>query len=664
MSIPTCTDDCCAEVPDSAFSETAFLNSHRARPEDNSNPLHTKPTDKKKKRKTTKAAEVEAEISRYFTSAKVPRRSVPDSHAQERLCQQKAHRRPQVFDSPATFINLPDKPFLGFGSSGAVSISPVRRVDCRALIDHESLFTRSQSRSTSYFTWSPSGVRSQASPQYRDKSVVPPASSQCSHRRTPPVSSKAESPQPPKDPPAGRHSSGNYCDAATGTTPPDRLSKNDPTLGSPIFKNGRHGESVCSQDRIRTRETQAETKSRPSRVEPGPVEGRASNPSPRQSETRSQQRSPCGATQNPVTPRCRQEAHAGPPHAFPNGSIRESKKSPIFDPLEAVLAELLQESKQLSPVERLSSRYENQRPPDVGPEQQRPINSGSGLPPNEPSARVKPRPHIDRFYDPSLQLAHIASTMDSVDSHPRRYHDVMVESQRRQNSELKISRHSIRSLTRPSTIEYVAGPLPNPGSDRVDSRSASNGYASLYERQQSREDGASFGGQGIDTENLLVESEVHGQPDGNAIHLAYHNQGSDNPPIGVEDHFNDYMPGFQEGLGPYHHSLNPMLADDYANQSNDYSAWVDGDQPFLSEADNELESADIIHSHHDKLQQQDGDIMFEADGSVVTNGAVSHYPWHSVSNFAPPRGLEASSIAQSQVDDARLSHFWTPHKLY
>ena len=650
-------------MPESAFSETAFLNSHRARPEDNSNPLHTKPSDKKKKRKSTKAADVEAEISRYFTSAKVPRKSVPDPPPQERFCQQHAQRRSQVSDSPATFIDLPDKPFLGFGSSGAVSVTPVRRVDCRAVIDHESLFTRSRSRSTSYLTWSPSGVRSHASPQYRDKSVVPLASSHCSHRKTPPVPSKAESPQPPKDRPAGRHSSGNYRDAATGTTPPDRLSKNGPTSGSPSSKNRRHGESVCSLDRIRTRETQAETKSRPSRVEPGPEEGRASSPSPRQSETRSQQRSPCGATQKPVIPCCQQEALAGPPHAFPNESVRESKKSPMFDPLEAVLAEILQESKQLSPVERSSSRYENHRPSDFGPEQQRPINSGSGLPPNEPSVRVSPRPNIDQFYDPSLQLEHVASTVDSVDSHPRRYHGVMVESQHGQNPERKISRNSIRSLTKPSTMEYVAGPLPNPGSDRVDSRSASNGYASLYEQQQSRDDGASFEGQGIDTGNLPVESEVHGQPDGYAIHLAYHNQGADDRPIGVEDHFNDGMPDFQEGLGPYHYPPNAMLADNYANQFNDYRAWVDGDQPFLSEAYNEFESADLMYAHHDGLQQQD-DIMFEPDGSIVTNGAGTHHPWLLVSNFAPPNRVEASSIAQSQVDDPRLSHFWTPHKLY
>ena len=663
MHIPTCTDDCCSEVPDSAFSETAFLNSHRAGPEDNSNPLHTKPSDKKKKRKTTKAADVEAEISRYFTSAKVSHRSVPDSYPQAHLRQQQAQRQPQHCDSPPNFIDLPDKPFLGFGSSGVISTTPVRRDDCRALIDHDSLFTRSQTRSTSYFTWSQSGVRSQASPQCRDKGVVPLASSQYSNRRTTPISSRAERPQPPKSSRAGRRLSGSYRDAATGTTPPDRLSTKDQTSGSPLPKDGRRGESVCSLDHIRTRRTQAETDNRPSRVEPGPEEGPASGPSPRQSETRSHQRSPCGATPTPVTPRCGQKAHPGPAYAYLNGSIRECENSPHFDPLEAVLAEILQESKQLSPVKGLSSGHESQRPHDVGPEQQRTINSGSGLPRNEPSARVKPRPHIDRFYDPSLQLDH------SIDSHSQRYHGVMAESQHGQNSARKPSRPTVRSLTTRSTMKYVAGPLPNSGRGRVDSRSAFDGYASLYEQQQNRENRASFEGQRIDTESLLGESGIHEQPGDYAMHLAYHNQGSGKPPIGMEDHFNDYRPSFQEGSGPYHHSHEhvehePTLADDFANQSNDYSAWVNGDQPFLSQIDNELESADLMYSHYDGLQQQNDDIMIEPDGSSVADRTGTHNPWCSVSNLAPPNGVEASSIAQCQVDDARLSHFWTPHKLY
>ena len=668
MHAPTCTDDCYSEVPDSAFSETAFLNSHRARPEDNSNPLHTKPSDKKKKRKTTKAADVEAEISRYFTSAKIPRRSVPDPHPQQRLCQQQAQRRPQVSDSPATFIDLPDKPFLGFGSSGAVSLSPVRRVDSRTLIDHESLFTRSQSRSTSYFTWSPSGVRSQASPQCHGKSVLPQASSQCSNRRTPLVSPKAQRPQPAKSSPAGRHLSGSYRDAATGTTPPDRLSTKDPTSGSPLPKDACRGTSVCSLDHISTKRTQGETESRPSRVEPGLEKGRASGPSPSQSETRSHQRSPCGATPATQIPQCRQEAHPGPSHAFSNGSICEPANPPPSDPLEAVLAELLQEGKPLKPVEGLSCRYESQEPYDLAPEQQRTIISGCGLPPDEPSAHVKSRPHIDRFYDPSLQLEHVAWKMDSVDSHSRRYDDVVVESQHGQKSVPEISRHSVEPLTRPSSMEFVTGPLPNPGRGRVDSRSAFNGYASLYEQQQSREDGAAFEGEGIEAESH-VESGVHGQPDGYAMRLAYHNQGAGNPPIGVEDRFNEHGPGFQEGWRLYHHSHEhaeheAMLADNFANQSNDYSPWDNGDQPFLNETDNELDSGDLMYSHYDGLQQQRDDIIIGPGGSVVANGAVPHNSWHSASNLAPPRLVEASSNPQSQVDDPRLSRFWTPHKLY
>lgn len=644
----------CSEVPNSAFSETTFLNSHRARPEDNSNPLHTKHSDKKKKRKTNKAADIEAEISRYFTSAKVPGPSAPDPHPQERLCHQQGQRRPQDSDSPSTFIDLPDKPFLGFGSSGAVSMSPVRKDGCRALIDHGTLLTRSQSRSTNYFTWSQSEVRSQASPQCRNKGIVPLASSQCSNRRTPPISPRAERPQPAKSSPAGRQLSGKYRDAATGTTPPDRPSTKGRTSGSPHHEDGRRGVSVCSLNDIRTRRTQAETGPRLSRVEPGPAEGRASGTSPRQSETKSQQHSPCGPNPKPARPRCQQEA-------FPNGSAREGGNSPHFDPLEAVLAELLREGKPLSPGEGWSFGYESQRPHYLRPEQERTIDSRSGQPPNEPSPRVEPQPDTDRLHGTTLQYEQVASKMDLVDSQSPRYHGVMAESQHGQNSARQTSMHSVRSLTRPGTMEYVAFAPPTPGRSRVDSRNASNGYTSLYERQESGEDGALFEGQEVDKESFLMASEVRGQPDGYMMPLAYHKQVLRNP-ISVEDHFDGYRPHFQEGYGPYHHlhdyaEYEPMPAEELANQSSDW------DQPFLGETNNELGSADM-DSHYDGLQQHNDHIMSEPDGPVVTYGASTHSPRHIVSSLAPPRGVEASSVAQNRVDDALLTHFWTPHKLY
>ena len=655
MHTPNRTDDCRSEVPNCTFSETAFLNSHRAGPEDSNNPLQTKHTDKKKKRKTNKAADIEAEISRYFTSAKVPRPSVPDPHPPERFCPQQAQTRPRDSYSPQTFIDLPDKPFLGFGSSGAVSMSPVRENNCRALINHDSLLIRSQSRSTSYFTWSQSEVRSQASPQSHGKGVVPLASSQYSNRRTPPASSRAERPQPAKVSPAGRHLSGNYRDAATGTTPPDRLSTKDPTLGSPLREDGGSGASVSSPDHTGTRKIQAETGRRPSRAEPVAMEVRASGTSPRQSETRGYQHSPCDRNPTPVRSRCQQEA-------FPNGSARENEDSPQFDPLEAMLAELLQEGKRLSPGAPLSSEYESQQPHRLGPEQQRKLNSGSERPPNEPSPRVTPRPDTDRFHGHSLQLEHVASKTNSVESRSPRYHDVMVKSQHGQIPDRRTSMHSVRPLTRPSNMEYVADALPTSERSMLDSRNASNGYASLYERQQSRGEGASFKGQEIDKESFLMASEVQGQPDGYTMPLAYHKQDICNPAASVEDHFDGYRPGFQGGPGSYHHphqyaEHEPMLEDDFANQSNDW------DQAFLDETHHELGFADM-DSHYDRLQQDNDHIMREPDRSVVTQGADFQCPRHVVSSLAPPRRVEASSLEQNRVDDALLNHFWTPHKLY
>ena len=642
-------------MPNSAFSETAFLNSHRAGPEDSNNPLQTKHADKKKKRKTNKAADIEAEISRYFTSAKVPRPSVFDPHSRGRFCQQQAQTRPQDSGSPYTFVDLPDKPFLGFGSSGAISMSPVRENGCRALLNQDSPLTRSQSRSTSYFTWSQSEVRSQASPRSHGKSVVPLASSQQSNRRTLPASSRAERPQPAKVSPAGRHLSGNYRDAATCTTPPDRLSAKDPPLGSSLQKDEGSGVSVHSLGHIGTRNTQVETGLPPSRAEPVAEEGRASGTSPRQRETRLHQHSPCGRNPTPVRSRRQQEA-------FPNGSARGNGDSPQFDPLEAMLAELLQEGKQLSPGEGLSPEYESQRQHRLGPEQQRKLNSGSERPPNEPSPRVTPRPDTDRFHGHSLQLEHVASKRNSVESHSPRYHDVMVKSQHRQNPDRRTSMHSVSSLKRPSTMEYVADTLPTPERSRLDSRNASNGYASLYERQQSRGEDASFKGQEIDKEHFSVASDVQGQLDGYTMPLAYHKRDICNPAASVEHHFDGYRPGFQGRPGSYHHphqyaEHEPMLEDDLANQSNDWG------QAFLDETHHELGYADM-DSHYDRLQQDNDQIMSEPDRSVVSHGSDSQCPRHVVSSLAHPRRVEASSFTQNRVDDALLANFWTPHKLY
>lgn len=163
----------------------SFLNARRSKPEDSAVPANAVPAGKSKRRKTTKAADTEAEISRYFTSAKDTDRNEPErQHEQPRLA---SRRRSLTRDTPPDFINLPGTPFLGFGSCGTNSLSPVKRLSSPAMRDLERRVTGSSSRSTSYYTWSESGVPSAVPSQHGKHRILPLETSRNLNRRKRPL---------------------------------------------------------------------------------------------------------------------------------------------------------------------------------------------------------------------------------------------------------------------------------------------------------------------------------------------------------------------------------------------------------------------------------------------------------------------------------------------
>ena len=134
----------------------AFLASRRERPKDLFKDSSTGPSDKKKRRQSTKAADTEAEFSRYFMSAEPTSLNATNSLGQKR---QQDKRKARDHESPQAFVNLPDTPFLGFGSCGPnTSISPAK------VCDNRRGDSRCPTRSTSYLTWSQSEAPSYASP--------------------------------------------------------------------------------------------------------------------------------------------------------------------------------------------------------------------------------------------------------------------------------------------------------------------------------------------------------------------------------------------------------------------------------------------------------------------------------------------------------------------
>lgn len=146
-------------MPDLAFSELAFLKSRRELLED---PVTA--TDSRKKRKTTKAVETDAEISRYFKTTRATERDSDKSKS--RTQQENTRKQLGQHDSAQSFVDLLDRPFLGFGSCGANSVSPVktiRELDTRYVPAISPRNYRSPTKSTSYLTWSQTAMGSQAS---------------------------------------------------------------------------------------------------------------------------------------------------------------------------------------------------------------------------------------------------------------------------------------------------------------------------------------------------------------------------------------------------------------------------------------------------------------------------------------------------------------------
>ena len=129
------------------------------------------PRSKDRMRKSRKAADTEAEISRYFTSVKAVGHETPTFQSREKP--PNLQERSCVNGSPPAFVEMPVTPFLGFGSCGTNSISPVKRPDTRTLEALERRLTKSPARSASYFTWPETQVTSKSSPRQTDPGILP-----------------------------------------------------------------------------------------------------------------------------------------------------------------------------------------------------------------------------------------------------------------------------------------------------------------------------------------------------------------------------------------------------------------------------------------------------------------------------------------------------------
>lgn len=129
-------------MPDLSFSELDFLNHRKDVPKEK-----PRPPTKQSRRKGDKAIDTEAAISRFFAPPEERKHEAGTSPSRRKG----AARRQDRSSMPP--INLPAKPFLGFGSCGPGHVSPVALRE-NSYSQTLPLRRSSTNGSTSYVTWS------------------------------------------------------------------------------------------------------------------------------------------------------------------------------------------------------------------------------------------------------------------------------------------------------------------------------------------------------------------------------------------------------------------------------------------------------------------------------------------------------------------------------
>lgn len=149
-------------VPDLSFSEVAFLNPRRPKQD-----TVAQPVPEKKRRRKDKTADAEEEISRFFKAkppdqrGDVARRDQNSRRPSPTSCIAKGFEGTDRATTAPFLppVELPNRPFLGFGGSGMNIISPVKvtvsaDAPCRMVTPgRPRSSTRSSIGSSSYYTW-------------------------------------------------------------------------------------------------------------------------------------------------------------------------------------------------------------------------------------------------------------------------------------------------------------------------------------------------------------------------------------------------------------------------------------------------------------------------------------------------------------------------------
>ncbi len=630
-----------------------FLASRQEKPKHSFADSSSRPSENKKRRKSTKAADTEAEISRYFMSTKPTCLDVTTSHGQR---DQQDNRPSRDHESPQVFVDLPDRPFLGFGSCGPnTSISPAK-VPINA--GSRNLSGRSPSLSTSYFTWSQSGGPSYASPPPERRHFVEPLrSSRLSNRkRTSPDPHKGQHSTPPVSPPPA----------------PTTFSRTQSAAPRPSSKHKNANEAGCqtSESRLATAERLRPEDMVQDQGNTGAIELDAVKVPQSIEDLVLESTHPAEAAmhdgpESALPPRdqalCQPSEHE--PRCEPRApdmcplSAQMPIISPDQDSLDGILEALLRECNTIvagsDPASCARSSHSNihvskeARIPDRTKEQvslpaRAFVNSAYApeAPSSDPSSSRQP-------YSASLQEPFMHDGSRSTHT---------------------LSRESLNSFDR-SSLRYTQGYPHVPTQSQVGSGNAWNGYVNLYERQQEQRDLTPGSGEHISSyiavpDNLSDpsrETDHTTAPDRYVQDLHAEDVG-DNP-----DDYWPYMYGtLQDGNkhGNYQEIRHGERDDGYRTSLFDEFHDICNDGNMAENVVHDYQQREG-NAHHEQSFAQGAD-QHESEPQLfatsIPDTDSSRRPRHV---FSRNYGLERCTVGGQVHDvDPALSGFWTPHKLY
>ena len=643
-----------------------FLRSCREKPKDSFEDSSNRPSEKKTRRKSTKAADTEAEISRYFMSAKPTSLDVMKPHGQRH---QQDRGRSRDHESPQAFVDLPDRPFLGFGSCGPnTSISPAKipvNTDSRSLHREDSW---SPTRSTSYLTWSQSVRPSFGSPLLnRPYHVEPLTSSKLSNRkRKSPAPHKGQYSLPSLSPPCVPTTSSKTQDAASipfsahenANEGPSRNSESRSATGERLRlreKSQNHGDTGIIkldaakipheiEDSIADSTHPAETATHDGPESALLSRDEATCQSSRHEPQREPQREPQAYGVRPFS--------AQMPIISPH-------KDPLDDVLEALLTDCNTNVAGSDLASRATSGHRNLY-----------VREEEGIPDRiQGYSRMPARAFVNSVYAPeaSASAPKFSGKPRSASLQQDFPHDSSISTHTLSKGDLSFS-------NRPS-LGYAPGYRPI--ESEVDSRSAWNGYGNLYERQQEQADPRPETSRENRPPYIALRENLSGSSRETDHTAARDEYAQKLHFVELGDGFDDHRPYLyktvQEGNDneDYEEIRHGEWDIDHGTSYDSgpsifHESHEDSNHGIMAENNVSDYQRREINADHEQSAAQEADQDEVEPHQLFTTSIPDTYPsWPSHHIFSRDSGLErCAAVSQVHDVDAALSGFWTPHKLY